>query len=70
MEILFRKNICGEYIIEKENFYFFIDFQTRYITIPREYYNIIRSKYMLINENLNEDICFEEVAEYFFYTIY
>ena len=66
-----EKIYFGDYVITKsENFYFFIDFPTRYITVPRVYFNDIKSKYMLANENLDEDICFEEVAEFYFTTVY
>ena len=65
-----EKIFFGEYTIKSDNLYFFINFQSRYITIPRVYFDDIKNIYMLSNEKLDEDICFEEFAEYFFKTIY
>ena len=76
-KLYFEKIYFDDYIIKPSSqIYFFINFQTRYITVPNEYFNNIKLKYLLTNDNNNntykemEPICFDEEIEGSFYTVY
>ena len=74
-KLYLEKIIIGDYVITAENqFYFFFNFQRRYITVPEYFFYIIKKNYSLI-DNYDENgemrfICFEEETEFFFHSIY
>ena len=70
-KLYFDKIIFGDYVIKKDSqIYFYMNFQTRFITVPKIYFNEIKNKYFLINEDETKFICFEETIEFFFSVIY
>ena len=75
-KLMFEKVIFGDYVIKSDSeIYFFMNFQNRYITVPKQYFYDIKNKYLLLNE-IDPDtgdmkfICHEEETEFFFHTIY
>ena len=74
-KLYFEKINIGDYVIKpKDQMYFFINFQIRYITVPRSYFYDIQLQYLLTNENITDPqlkfICFDEETEFFFHSIY
>ena len=69
-----EKVIFDDYIINLESKYSLIDFEMRYITVPKEYFYEIKKKYLLTNENITDSekkfICFDEETEFFFHSVY
>lgn len=69
----FKKLFIGEYIINLDS-YFSLNFETRYITVPYEYFYEIKKQYLLTNENLpdsvNKFICFDEESNLYFHSVY
>lgn len=74
-KIYFEKIFFDDYIIKSDiQICFFIDIQTRYITVPKEYFYNIKLKYLLTNENISSSdpkfICHDEESEFFFHSVY
>ena len=74
-KLYFDKVILGDYVIQSQyQIYFFFNLQRRYITVPKEYYYDIRSKYLLINDYDEKGemkfICHDEETEFFFNSVY
>ena len=69
----FDKVIFGDYVINQNKIlYFYMDFQSRYITVPKEFFYNIKLKYLLVDEEKTDPkfICFDEDIEFFFHAIY
>lgn len=71
-KLYFEKIYFGDYVIQTDtHFYFNIDINNRYITIPKEYFNQIRGKYYLSDDNYTSPdsekkfICFEDDSQSF-----
>ena len=73
-KIFFDKIYFGDHVIESDSsiskIYFTIDFQTRYITVPKDYFYTIKGYYLLNNENTTDFICFNDESEFFFQSVY
>ena len=74
-KIYFEKIFFDDYVIKSNSqICFFIDIQTRYITVPKEYFYNIKLKYLLTNENITSSepkfICHDEESEFFFHSVY
>ena len=74
-KLFFEKVIIGDYIIKPDSqLYFFMNFERRYITVPKEYFYDIQKQYLLV-DNYDENgnikfICFVEETEFFYNSIY
>ena len=70
----FTKLFFGDYIIKYDSSstknYFRINFNSRYITVPKEYFETILSKYLLSNETNKDIICYKENSGFYFVNIY
>ena len=71
-KLYFEKIYFGDYTIQTDtHFYFNIDIHNRYIAIPKEYFNQIRGKYYLSDDNYTSPdsekkfICFEDDSQSF-----
>ena len=70
-KLYFDKIIFGDYVIKSDSeLYFYINFLSRFITVPSKYFDEIKSKYLLINKDGTNKICFQESMELFFNAIY
>jgi hypothetical protein len=75
-KLMFEKVIFDDYVIISDSeIYFFMNFQNRYITVPKQYFYDIKYKYLLINEKDPDTgemkfICHDEETEFFFHTVY
>ena len=74
-KLYFEKIYFDDYVIKTDSqLYFYINFQIRYITVPKKYFYDIKSKYFLTDDSIENTkkkfICFEEEIEFFFHGIY
>ena len=74
-KLYFEKIYFDNYVIQgNPQLYFFLDIQTRYITVPKEYFYEIKKRYLLTNENISSSdpkfICFDEESEFYFHSVY
>lgn len=71
-KLYFEKIYFGDHVFQADtSFYFNIDIHNRYIAIPKEYFNQIRGKYYLSDDNYTsidsekQFICFEDDSQSF-----
>ena len=68
-KIKIDKIIIGNDYIKEINNYFEIDIHIRYISVPKNYFDDIKKLYFL-DKGKDNLICFEEITDWFFHSIY
>ena len=68
-KIKIDKIIVGNHYVKEINNYFEVDIHIRYISVPKNYFDDIKALYLL-DKGKDNLICFEEITDWFFHTIY